>query len=142
MGYGYKRRWTPFTALQGRFSPPARGLRAPRPKRGCTGSTAPTPFGLQTALPAPSGLLPGRGGRRYRAYALAGGGRFDVDPLLNIAQAAQLLGVKPQTLYLWVSQKRIAYRKIGRLVRFTMGDLEDYVERQRQLPVDSNHERF
>ena len=142
MAYGYKRRHTRFTAPQGRFNPPAKGLRAPRPKRGCTGSTAPTPLGLQPALPAAKGLPPGRGGRRYPAYALAGGGRFDVDPLLNIAQAAQLLGVKPQTLYLWVSQKRIAYRKIGRLVRFTMGDLEDYVERQRQLPVDSNHERF
>src|SRR5437879_13901189 len=133
MAYGYKRRQRRFTALQGRFNPPAKGLRAPRPKRGCTDSTGRAAFGPQPALPAARGLPPGRGARRYRAYALAGGGRFDVDPLLTIAQAAQLLGVKPQTLYLWVSQERIAYRKIGRLVRFTMRDLEDYVERQRQL---------
>ncbi len=142
MAYGYNRRPRRFTAPQGRFNAPAKGLRAPRPKRRCTDSTGRAAFGLQPALPAARGLPPGRGGRRYRAYALGGGGRFDVDPLLNIAQAAQLLGVKPQTLYLWVSQKRIAYRKIGRLVRFTMRDLEDYVERQRQLPVGSDHERF
>jgi excisionase family DNA binding protein len=54
--------------------------------------------------------------------------------LLTIAEAAIVLGVKPQTLYLWVSLRRIPYRKIGRLVRFTESDLEEFISRQKQLP--------
>jgi excisionase family DNA binding protein len=56
--------------------------------------------------------------------------------LLTISEAAALLGVKAQTLYLWVSQKRVPHRKIGRLVRFTESDLEEFVGRQKQQPVD------
>jgi excisionase family DNA binding protein len=58
----------------------------------------------------------------------------DVNRLLTIVEAAALLGVKTQTLYLWVSQKRVPHRKIGRLVRFTETDLEAFVDQQRQLP--------
>ncbi len=60
----------------------------------------------------------------------------DVNRLLTIAEAAALLGVKTQTLYLWVSQRRIPHRKIGRLVRFTESDLEEFVGRQKQEPTD------
>ena len=56
--------------------------------------------------------------------------------LLTISEAALLLGVKPQTLYLWVSLRRIPHRKIGRLVRFAEVDLEQFVEKQKQLPTD------
>ena len=52
--------------------------------------------------------------------------------LLTIAEAAALLGVKPQTLYFWVSQHRVPHRKIGRLVRFTESDLEEFVGKQKQ----------
>ena len=58
-----------------------------------------------------------------------------MERLLTIEEAARLLGVKPQTLYLWVSRKQIAHRKIGRLVRFRMCDLEEFVDQHRQLPV-------
>jgi excisionase family DNA binding protein len=60
----------------------------------------------------------------------------DVNRLLTIAEAAALLGVKAQTLYLWVSQKRLPHRKIGRLVRFTESDLEEFVSKQKQQPTD------
>jgi excisionase family DNA binding protein len=66
---------------------------------------------------------------------------WPVEKLLDIAEAASLLGVKPQTLYLWVSQKRIAYRKIGRLVRFRMSDLEEFVDQVRQ-PIVEDHEHL
>ncbi len=56
--------------------------------------------------------------------------------LLTIPEAAALLGVKAQTLYLWVSQKRVPHRKIGRLVRFMDADLEEFVGRQKQEPTD------
>jgi excisionase family DNA binding protein len=55
--------------------------------------------------------------------------------LLTISEAASLLGVRPQTLYLWVSAQRIPHRKIGRLVRFTEEDLEEFVNQQKQPPT-------
>jgi excisionase family DNA binding protein len=60
----------------------------------------------------------------------------DVNRLLTITEAAALLGVKTQTLYLWVSQKRVPHRKIGRLVRFTESDLEEFVGSRKQQPTD------
>ena len=65
-----------------------------------------------------------------------------MERLLDIREAAALLRVKPQTLYLWVSQKRIAYRKIGRLVRFTNSDLEAFVDGKRQFPAEQRHEHL
>jgi excisionase family DNA binding protein len=65
-----------------------------------------------------------------------------MEPLLTVREAAQLLGIREQTLYLWVSQKRIPFRKIGRLVRFTGADLQEYVDRQRQEPAEYSHERL
>ena len=58
-----------------------------------------------------------------------------MERLLTVQQVADLLGIKVQTIYLWVAQKRIPHRKIGRLVRFRMCDVEEFVEQQRQLPV-------
>jgi excisionase family DNA binding protein len=60
-----------------------------------------------------------------------------MDRLLTISEAAQVLGIRPQTLYLWVSQRRIPFRKIGRLVRFTESDLQDFVELGRQPPREA-----
>ena len=60
-------------------------------------------------------------------------------PLLTIEEAAALLGVKTQTLYLWVSQRRVPCRKIGRLVRFTETDLEEFIEKQKQPPLGSEN---
>ena len=55
-----------------------------------------------------------------------------VKRLLTISEAAELLGVKTQTLYVWVAQHRVPHRKIGRLVRFTDADLEEFVNKQKQ----------
>jgi excisionase family DNA binding protein len=65
-----------------------------------------------------------------------------VEKLLTVDEAAQLLGVRPQTLYLWVAQKRIAHRKIGRLVRFRECDLEEFVNQHRQPVEGEDHEHL
>jgi excisionase family DNA binding protein len=51
--------------------------------------------------------------------------------LVNVSEAAQFLAVSPSTLYGWVWQRRIAYIKVGRAVRFDMADLERFVAENR-----------
>ena len=36
----------------------------------------------------------------------------------NVNELVEYLGVKPDTIYRWVSQKRIPYVKMGRLTKF------------------------
>ena len=52
--------------------------------------------------------------------------------LLNQNDAASFLGVKPQTLEVWRSTKRynLKYLKIGRLVKYRMQDLLNFLEEQ------------
>jgi excisionase family DNA binding protein len=51
--------------------------------------------------------------------------------LLNIAQAAEILGISPHSLRRYVAMRLIPYTRIGkRLVRFRLADLETYVNRQ------------
>ena len=48
--------------------------------------------------------------------------------LLDIKEAAEFLNVSPNTLYSWVSQRRIPFVKLGRRVEFDLKDLEDWIE--------------
>ena len=51
------------------------------------------------------------------------------DHLLTAEQVAALLGTTPRHARRLVFERRIAYRKLGRYVRFHPVDVEDYVER-------------
>lgn len=44
-------------------------------------------------------------------------------------EAANMLGIKPQTLYVWISTKRYPVRslKVGRLRKFRRSDLEEFL---------------
>jgi excisionase family DNA binding protein len=50
--------------------------------------------------------------------------------LLTRKQAAAYLGVKPQTLAVWVTTKRynLPMVKVGSLVRYRLADLERFIE--------------
>lgn len=52
------------------------------------------------------------------------------EALLSAEQAAIYLGVKPATLAIWRSSGRydLPYLKIGRLIRYRLGDLQRWVE--------------
>ncbi len=46
---------------------------------------------------------------------------------LTVREAAQFLGVSPQTVYLWVERKQIPhFRVMGRNIRFLRSDLEPF----------------
>ena len=45
----------------------------------------------------------------------------------TVQQAAQFLGVSPQTVYLWVERKQIPHlRVMGRNIRFLRSDLDTF----------------
>ena len=48
--------------------------------------------------------------------------------LLGVIEAAQLLGCSPRSIYGWVSQGRIPYRKAGRRVLFVESELLEWTK--------------
>ncbi len=59
---------------------------------------------------------------------------FPENRLLTVQDAARYLAVSVSTLYGWVWQRRIAYVKVGRALRFDLADLEKFVEANRRRP--------
>jgi excisionase family DNA binding protein len=53
------------------------------------------------------------------------------DRLLTMEEAAERLRTTPRHVRRLVFERRIAYRKVGRFVRFHPDDLADYVAAQR-----------
>lgn len=58
--------------------------------------------------------------------------KYEDDDLLSEKEAAADLGVKPHTLAVWRSNKRydLPYLKIGRLVKYRYGTLQEHKRRQ------------
>ncbi len=54
--------------------------------------------------------------------------------LWRVEEAAEFLGIRPKTLYEWVRQGRVPYRKIGFNVRFDPSELESWVGAQSRGP--------
>jgi excisionase family DNA binding protein len=52
---------------------------------------------------------------------------------MTVREAAQFLGVSPQTVYLWVERRQIPHlRVMGRNIRFLKSDLEPFRSRFKQ----------
>ncbi len=54
--------------------------------------------------------------------------------LISITELSSILDIKTPTLYAWVQQHRIPYVKVGRLVKFDMGDIEKWIATQKVTP--------
>jgi excisionase family DNA binding protein len=52
--------------------------------------------------------------------------------LLNTTEASEFLGIKKNTLYEWIIQRKIPCIKVGRLVKFKREDLEAWLKRRTQ----------
>jgi len=61
-----------------------------------------------------------------------------IDRLLDINEAAALLHIKPSTLYGWVHQRRVPFRKHGSKVLFVMSDLMAWSKAQDISPIDGS----
>lgn len=49
--------------------------------------------------------------------------------LLDMNEASSILGIKKSTLYALVMRKKIAHKKLGKLTRFSMGDIQEFITR-------------
>jgi len=56
--------------------------------------------------------------------------------ILSSEEAAEFLGISINTLYEWVSQKKIPHMKVGGLLKFKRGHLEKWLEKKLQKDED------
>lgn len=55
-----------------------------------------------------------------------------MEKLLTLQETAEVLGVKVPTLYNWVSERRITFVKVGRLVKFDSKDVREFIEKNKR----------
>ncbi len=61
----------------------------------------------------------------------------DIRRLISIQEAAAYTGLAVPTLYTMVSQRRIPYVKVGRLTKFDVGLLDDWIKQNTVMPMPS-----
>ena len=50
-----------------------------------------------------------------------------MERLLTVPEVAEELQVKPSTIYTWVRQDRIPHIRVGRLIRFTIDQIDKFL---------------
>ncbi len=55
--------------------------------------------------------------------------------LISIQEAAQYTGLSPHTLYTMVSQRRIPFVKVGRLTKFDIALLDQWIKQNTVMPM-------
>ena len=55
-----------------------------------------------------------------------------MEKLLSLSETAEILGIKPPTLYNWISEEKITVVKVGRLVKFDPGDVRQFIEKNKK----------
>lgn len=59
--------------------------------------------------------------------------------LVDIKEAATYIGLSIHTLYTMVSQRRIPFVKVGRLVKFDLDLLDKWIKQNTVMPMPSTH---
>ncbi len=57
--------------------------------------------------------------------------------LISIQEASEYTGLAVPTLYTMVSQRRIPYVKVGRLTKFDLRLLDDWIAKNTVMPMPS-----
>lgn len=55
-----------------------------------------------------------------------------MDRFVDVNHLARILSVKPATIYGWVHEGYVPHLKIGRLVRFSLKDIEQWLREKRR----------
>jgi len=53
----------------------------------------------------------------------------DTNKLMDMNEAASILGIKKSTLYALVMRKQITHIKLGKLTRFRLEDIQAYINK-------------
>ena len=59
--------------------------------------------------------------------------------LVSIQECGVYLGLSVHTLYTMVSQRRIPFVKVGRLVKFDLALLDAWIAKKTVMPITSHH---
>ena len=62
-----------------------------------------------------------------------------MDRMLNIEQVAERLGTSPRFVRRLIAERRIAFNKVGRHIRFNVADVEQFIRAGRVEPWPSVH---
>jgi len=62
---------------------------------------------------------------------------MEYETLLNVGQVARMLGLSVATIRKWVLVRYIPYRKIGRAVRFSATEIQEWAKSRRVAPLDN-----
>lgn len=57
--------------------------------------------------------------------------------LISVQEAADYIGLSPDTVYTMVSQKRIPFVKVGRRTMLDVGLLDDWLKEHTVMPMPS-----
>ena len=49
---------------------------------------------------------------------------------IDIEELSTALGIKASTLYAWIHRRKIPYYKIGRLVKFKLEEVEEWIQKR------------
>jgi excisionase family DNA binding protein len=59
---------------------------------------------------------------------------------LSPQELSAYIGLSLNTIYSWVSQKRIPYIKVSRLVKFNISEIDNWMKAMRVAPTDLLHD--
>ena len=60
--------------------------------------------------------------------------------LIDIAHVSEHLGVKVNTVYSWVNQRKIPYVKVGRLIKFDLQDINQWIANRKIVAEDFSNQ--
>lgn len=63
------------------------------------------------------------------------------DRYINIDELCKFLGVKKRTAYYLVETLQIPHYRIGRLIRFKLSEIEEWMESKKQEPLEVPYEK-
>lgn len=66
---------------------------------------------------------------------MSGTSPMDVRRLISVHAAAAYVGLSVYTIYTMVSQRRIPYVKVGRLVKFDVPMLDAWIQKNAVMPM-------
>ena len=65
----------------------------------------------------------------------------DTNKLMDMNEAASILGIKKSTLYALVMRKQIGHKKLGKLTRFSVNDIQEFINKNHVEPIKTNEYR-